>query len=761
MPKFGLVGSQYTPKSLIADSQTLMNMYPEVVESGLGRGGTTLYLIGTQGLKQKYTTKFGAITRSFINVPSVYPAADRMFVVAGNRFYELPIHTPGSSADSVDVYSGTETSVTGEDSTLARIVNGDQRPVYMATDGVDILIAADKKMYKFVLASNTFSGPLTDTEGFELAPLSVVWQNGAFLYHTATDIFFSSENTSTGAMEFGPLDRFGADAHPDNILRLVVHSSILWAFGGSTIQPYQNTGDELNPWTPIQSGVIQLGIDAPDSVQVVGNSLVWLGADPQRGGSGMWRNAGYSAERISNHGLETVLEGYNHEARKLAQSYSFTDEGHQIYQISFTDPRISATWRYDALLPRELAWYQVGCWNQTKMAFEAHHSVGHAYAFGMHLVGDRAGACCGSDSIPGGTPATVYQPLMPFGGISTAYMAFSLAGVPFAQTPTIGASGDKHAYIIRVPKTGTLRSFYITNASSDQLGAGSTVRFSFQGVSTTTGDPNGTISHYKNAAWNDVPPGTLPRWFSIEPMTSDGTAVGSLLEVTEGQLLACVIDWTVYTGSDLLGVRAWGAPSGDNWNQLCYMTNYSASGAAWTKSAHTPSFGLLYDDGTYGYIPGWVGAQSVETNTFNNASTNDEIGLRFTVPAKCKMNGAMVRIDLDGPCDIVLYDSDGTTALATTSLIAGARVATTGLWGWVPLVEQTLSADTAYRLVVKPTSTTSVVIYGWVTANQLALSLFQGNGQEWYQTKRADAAATWTDDSTRQPLIYPIFSAFS
>jgi hypothetical protein len=121
------------------------------------------------------------------------------------------------------------------------------------------------------------------------------------------------------------------------------------------------------------------------------------------------------------------------------------------------------------------------------------------------------------------------------------------------------------------------------------------------------------------------------------------------------------------------------------------------------------------------------------------------------------MNGVIVHADFDGDCDLVLYDSGGTQR-AVFSRDKEVRLATagsaavtffTGTWD--------LSASTDYRIVVKPTSATSLSIYDFdVAATGLITNLVTA---KWYYTHRTDAGA-WTDTNTKVPFIGLMLNGF-
>jgi hypothetical protein len=459
MPKFGFCGGSYTPKSLIADSQRLVNFYPEIIQSGLGRGGAIIYLLGSPGLRTKYTLASGPVRAQF-TIPHGFPGQDRSFVVSGGTLYEL--FTPPNFTSR-----GTLVS--------------DGYPAFVASNRKQLAIASAQNLYIFDLVTNTLSGPIRDTEGDVLRPLSVVYNNGFFVANCVTDDDVSTNIRFSGVFDgtvWDPADFFDAEASPDNTIILLAINNEVWAFGDDTIQPFQTSSNPDTPFEPIRSGVIQIGIGAPGSAVVLEKEPIWLGREKELGGVSIWTAKGYTAEKISNTALDTILSGYNATGVQLARSYAYKDDGHAVYQLSFPDLSINTTWRYDKTLPPELAWYEVGCWNSKTGSFEAHHSVTHSFAFGMHLVGDRGGTCCDTAEMAPGTPLS--------GSCPTNVAA---TGSPYSSS--VVASGGTGPYTYAVI-FGSLPTGLSLNSSTGAItgtpsGGAGTSNFTFQ-INDSVGD---------------------------------------------------------------------------------------------------------------------------------------------------------------------------------------------------------------------------------------------------------------------------------
>lgn len=313
---------------------------------------------------------------------------------------------------------------------------------------------------------------------------------------------------------------------------------------------------------------------------------------------------------------------------------------------------------------------------------------------------------------------------------------------PAYTSITLNAVNDRAAFIVQVPKAGTLDKFeWLTGAVANNPDNG--VRCSFQTVDFTTGFPDGTQDQYRDIT------GTLSASTWQEPglMTSDGTDVGSKRTVTKGEWIACVIEFVNFVTSDSFAVSVLR-------EDLHFYNRYVADGSAGTYAksiSSMPVMALKYDDGTYATFeyPCWP-ISAINSYSFTNASTPDERAAKFSFDAPVRVAGAWGTIDLDNDCDLVLYNSGG-TALATVTLDASQRTGSVAL----PVIGRfdtsvTLTAGQTYYLAVKPGgSAVSMITFSAAGASQM-----QGypNGGDWYLSTRTDEGS-WTDTTTEWPVL--------
>jgi hypothetical protein len=319
------------------------------------------------------------------------------------------------------------------------------------------------------------------------------------------------------------------------------------------------------------------------------------------------------------------------------------------------------------------------------------------------------------------------------------------------------AAGRIAVAIFQVPKTGTLDWFeWRSGTVSNQPDNG--LRLSFQDV-----DANGSPDNGEDQYIVSPQPFSANAWqVPAAYMGSTGGGSGSKRSVTQGDWLACVIRFESFVASDSISITALTSSSnvGTPSPQYKFTSTSTDSGASYVKQTdRNICIALKYNDGTYGYL-GWpdIPALTFNTRTYaSNTAGADERGLLFQVPVPCRLIGAWVRLDSDAAVDVVLYDA--ANGVVTSQTYGLKRLATTGLNGRIYFpISPTLTENVNYRLIVKPTTTSSISMYDFDINSSGLLATMDG-GPTWMSTDRVDAGA-WNNVNTNRPLMGLIFDGF-
>lgn len=350
----GLCGPSNASPSSIANGERTVNWYPERVESPAAP--TEMALMPTPGQDTFMTTTEDVEPRG------AYTVAGRAFAVIGIGFYE-------TYADGTYTRHGT--------------VLMDANPAtisYNGTAGGQLFITSGGTGYCFVLATNVLTVVLAGkaTQGGML--------NARFLaFDKVTGkVQFSALNDGTS---WGATDYFQRTLAPDPWMAMVISPPEIWLIGEQTGEVWYDTGAFPQPFAPIAGAFFKYGTVATFSVAVAGDYIVWLSRGV--GGAGSIVGArGYTPQTLGNFAVDTALA-------QIARSSTLTDgevlvyasEGHLFAAFSFLSGR--STWVVD--LSMGMLWHERGDWNPTLGRYDVWGPRVHMYAFGQHLVGNRAG----------------------------------------------------------------------------------------------------------------------------------------------------------------------------------------------------------------------------------------------------------------------------------------------------------------------------------------------------------------------------------
>jgi hypothetical protein len=287
------------------------------------------------------------------------------------------------------------------------------------------------------------------------------------------------------------------------------------------------------------------------------------------------------------------------------------------------------------------------------------------------------------------------------------------------------------------------------------LNSASVIRVSIQSLSQTASftEPSGTILGATGNGYVDesATTWTTNTWHQT-------AALGETVTVTDGQEIAVVVEYQPFTTGDILNIR--GLTQQQAWNfpaSKLYTTS-------WGGQAVTPNVILEFDDGTFGTIEGAFPCSAVAAiSAYGSTSNPDEYAMEFQVPFPCKVDAFQLDMGINGATsnfEVILYD--GTTAMTNgTAAFDGSVMGTNTqrlMCGRFPGQVQ-LSANTTYRLALKPTTSNSVNFYYFdvANANHLQAHSFGTTG---CLTSRVDAGSWAAATTTRRPMFSIRFSAF-
>lgn len=358
MPKFpGFIGGSYTSQSPIADAERTVNLYVEQHQVDSTENAKALY--PTPGF-QMWTP---LSTVGDVGARGSIVANGRFFQVLGGGFYDFDVNGTPTKRGPVAV---------------------DQNPAQLVFDGVvggQIGIASGGSIYSFDVGSNTLSAALLTGNYSHLA---FAGGFGLAFQSTTGKVVLSALN-DLSTWNVGTFFRRSLFADPAQAM-FVDANNLVWLVGTDTFEVWYNTGQSpTQPWAPLSGLQGRYGIAAPFAYAVSGSGNFWLARNPE--GIGQFvLTSGSKPNPVSTYAVNTAISGYLRTSTiSDAEVLLYQQEGHTFANVAF--PSVPATWSFDV---EGTNWCERGKWNPTQGRYDLWAPRTHAFAFGKHLIGDRA-----------------------------------------------------------------------------------------------------------------------------------------------------------------------------------------------------------------------------------------------------------------------------------------------------------------------------------------------------------------------------------
>lgn len=354
----GWVGPSYQPQSPIGDAERTVNLYPEIIETENGVNRSILL------------SRWGLSATAFITLPTqpvrgLFYQDGRLFAVAGNHFYEIT-YNPGAGSAAVFTDYGT---IQASGSLASMATNG--------TGGHQVMLVSGGNGYIFDLNANTLTQ--ITASSFINQALQVSFVDGYFVVVTNNSNQFQISVLEDGTTWSG-IDVAQRSSSSDKLTAMVVNHREIWLFGSKRTEVWWDTGAASFPFAPVPGAFIEQGAFTW-SPALGDNTIFWVG-QTDRGAGRAFRADGYLPIRVSTHAVEYQWQTYPRidDVETFFEDYT----GHEFWVVNF--PTAQKTWAYDVATK---LWHERDWYNDATNAYEAALPRCHAYAFGLHLVGDR------------------------------------------------------------------------------------------------------------------------------------------------------------------------------------------------------------------------------------------------------------------------------------------------------------------------------------------------------------------------------------
>jgi hypothetical protein len=346
MAAINLLGGTYVARSVIANAQRCLNLFPEINPKD-AEVPVTHYL--TPGLTLLASGPIQAPWRG------LYLATNGvLYGVLGTNFYEI-------TSDWGLILRGT---IPSKSTPVAMV---DNAQVLVLVDGSNVGWTWDWTNLIFAQISdpNFFGG---DTVGYADTFLILNQPNTRGFYTSL------SNEISFNALYYALKTGFS-----DQLITLVVNHVEIWLIGQRTTEVWANAGTSGLPYQRVPGVFIQHGCVAKYSAATYNLQLFWLSQD-NNGQALVLLGSGYKVSTISTPAVAQAMAKYS--TISDAIGFVYQQGTHVFYVLTF--PSADATWVYDA---------NTGLWHEECSIDQngvEHRVRGNctAFAYGQNIVGD-------------------------------------------------------------------------------------------------------------------------------------------------------------------------------------------------------------------------------------------------------------------------------------------------------------------------------------------------------------------------------------
>lgn len=202
-------------------------------------------------------------------------------------------------SDKVVVADGTALKLFPTDfsapTTMTGTLSGTDR-VQMASSEAESAFLSDGDIYIAASGATTFAA-VTDADFATLlsdhgqtgfSSIASIGQRLVFTYGSRLGFTDAGDFDATTTLNY-----YTAESSPDPLIAAVVLGNTIWLVGTQTIEPWVQTGDNTDPFSPIQVDPIMRGGKCRDSIIQMDNTLIWIGDD-----NGVYRLDGMTPTRM-------------------------------------------------------------------------------------------------------------------------------------------------------------------------------------------------------------------------------------------------------------------------------------------------------------------------------------------------------------------------------------------------------------------------------------------------------------------------------
>ena len=344
MAQIQLVQGAYEARSVIANAQRCINLYPEqntkdaeVPYTHYCTPGLTLLAQGIVAeVRQLYTASNGLL-----------------FAVIGNIVYYIPDNFVLQQLGSITSQSGLVSMY-------------DNKFTLIILDGSEQGWSVDLSSLQFdVFLPENFNG------GNQIRYIDT--------FLVSSTLNGNIQSSDSGATTYNALSLATMSGDADKLQIIDVVHKEMWSFGRRTTEVWTNTGAYPFPFEPIPGVFLQHGIAALRSLAKWGLNIFWLSQD-NNGQALIMKGTAYKADIVSTPAIADAISKYSRIDDAIG--FCYQQGAHIFYFLTF--PSGNATWCYD--LSTQL-WHERGYLDENGN-LNRHRANCVAFAYNKTVVGD-------------------------------------------------------------------------------------------------------------------------------------------------------------------------------------------------------------------------------------------------------------------------------------------------------------------------------------------------------------------------------------
>lgn len=191
-------------------------------------------------------------------------------------------------------------------------------------------------------------------------------------------------STLSNEVTFDPTYTAAKTGYPDLLKTIYVNKREIFLLGNVKTEIWYDAGNPLFPFAVLPGAYVEHGCIAPYSVASADTSVFWLSQDLQGVGLVLQQRS-YNTSLISNHAISFAIRKIIAAGADISDAiaYTYTQDGHVFYVLTFISG--DQTWVFDeSMKDPELAWAQRG-WTDANGVLHRERIQSHAFINGTNV----------------------------------------------------------------------------------------------------------------------------------------------------------------------------------------------------------------------------------------------------------------------------------------------------------------------------------------------------------------------------------------